>query len=121
MRGAAAKAAANKDPMGDASARGGGATNSRRSDGGATGKGGGAASDGGAASSAADKRAERMFKLNLRNAENGDPVAQLEVGKAYLDGKGVEVDEAKGRAYLQQAAQQGVKQATSRLEALEIS
>ena len=62
-----------------------------------------------------------MFKLNLRNAENGDPVAQLEVGKAYLDGKGVEVDEAKGRAYLQQAAQQGVKQATSRLEALEIS
>lgn len=95
---------------------------SARADGPASDARGGAAAGGrAAAGGAADKRAERMFKLNLRNAENGDPVAQLEVGKAYLEGKGVEADEAKGREYLRQAAQQGVKQATSRLEALEIS
>ena len=61
------------------------------------------------------------FRLNLRNAETGDPVAQLEVGKAYLDGKGVEANAAEGRRWLEQAAQQGVNAATSRLEALEIS
>ena len=59
-----------------------------------------------------------MFKLNLRNAENGDPIGQFEVGKAYLDGVGVEVDVQKGRSWLEQAAQQGVNAATSRLEAM---
>jgi ribosome maturation protein SDO1 len=103
---------------------------------GASGAGGGdATTEGGAArggaaarapassgrSDADAKRAERMYKLNLRNAEKGDPVAQLEVGKALLDGRGVDVDVAKGREWLEQAAQQGVKAATSRLEALEIS
>ena len=52
----------------------------------------GAASAAGAAGAPLDAkaaaRAARMFKLNLRNAENGDPVAQLEVGKAYLEGRG---------------------------------
>ena len=62
-----------------------------------------------------------MFKLNLRNAEKGDPVAQLEVGKAYLDGKGVVADPAEGRRWLEEAKQQGVQQAVSRLEALAIS
>ena len=62
-----------------------------------------------------------MFRLNLRNAENGDPVAQLEVGKAYQEGKGVEADAAQARSWLQQAAQQGVNAAVARLEALEIS
>ncbi len=61
-----------------------------------------------------------MFKLNLRNAEQGDPVAQLEVGKAYADGKGVPQDVQKGREWLQQAAQQGVNAAVVRLEALSI-
>ena len=95
---------------------------------GASGGGGGGASargGGGAAPSARTdataKRAERMFRLNLRNAEGGDPVAQLEVGKAYLDGVGCDVDVEKGRSWLQQAAQQGVNSAVSRLEALEIS
>ena len=110
---AAGRSARADGPASDA--RGGAAAGGRAAVGGAA--AGGRAAAGGAA----DKRAERMFKLNLRNAENGDPVAQLEVGKAYLEGKGVEADEAKGREYLRQAAQQGVKQATSRLEALEIS
>ena len=59
-----------------------------------------------------------MFKLNMRNAENGDPVAQLELGKAYVDGLGVDADVEKGRYWLEQAAQQGVHAATARLEAL---
>ena len=59
-----------------------------------------------------------MFKLNLRNAENGDPVAQLEVGRAYLGGNGVEADEDQARTWLQQAAQQGVNAAKTQLESL---
>ena len=61
-----------------------------------------------------------MFKLNLRNAEKGDPVAQLEVGKAYLEGVGVEADVQQGKTWLEQAAQQGVNAAASRLEALKL-
>uniref|UniRef100_A0A7S2JFG7 SBDS family rRNA metabolism protein n=1 Tax=Haptolina brevifila TaxID=156173 RepID=A0A7S2JFG7_9EUKA len=83
----------------------------------ATGAGSARAGAGGA-SDAAARRAERMFKLNLKNADKGDPVAQLEAGKAYLDGVGVEVDMSQGRYWLEQAAQQGVNAATLRLEAL---
>ena len=85
------------------------------------GRGGGAAGRGSGGGDADARRAERMFKLNLRNAEKGDPVAQLEVGKAYLDGKGVVADPAEGRRWLEEAKQQGVQQAVSRLEALAIS
>ncbi len=63
-------------------------------------------------------REERLFKLNLRNAEKGDPVAQLEVGKAYVDGVGVETDVQQGKVWLEQAAQQGVNAAVTRLQAL---
>ena len=62
-----------------------------------------------------------MFARHLKSAENGDPVAQLEVGKAYIEGKGVGVDASEGKRWLEQAAQQGVNAAISRLEALEIS
>ena len=72
------------------------------------------------AADASAKRAERMFRLNLRNAEKGDPVAQLEVGKAYADGVGVETDAAQGRHWLEQAAQQGVNAATQRLQGLSL-
>ncbi|KOO21151.1 ribosome maturation protein sbds-like protein [Chrysochromulina tobinii] len=65
-------------------------------------------------------REERMFKLNLRNAEKGDPVAQLEVGKAFLDGMGVEADVQQGKDWLRQAAQQGVDAAKIRLAELGI-
>ena len=61
-----------------------------------------------------------MFKLNLRNAEKGDPVAQLEVGKAFLDGMGVEADVQQGKDWLRQAAQQGVDAAKIRLAELGI-
>ena len=70
---------------------------------------------------AAARRAERMFKLNLRNAENGDPVAQLEVGKAYCDGCGVDLDLEAGKEWLRQAAQQGVNAAQSKLDALSLA
>ena len=83
-------------------------------------RGGAASARGGGGTDAGKRRAERMFKLNLRNAENGDPIAQLEVGKAYSDGKGVDANAAEGRRWLELAAQQGVKQAVSRLEALQI-
>lgn len=75
-------------------------------------------SNGGSGGAAKPTREQRLFKLNVRNAEKGDPVAQLEVGKAYLDGVGVEVDTALGKQWLEQAAQQGVNAAVSRLEAL---
>ena len=81
----------------------------------------GGASSCGASSARSDadaRRAERMFKLNLRNAEKGDPVAQLEVGKAYVDGRGVEADVAQGKHWLEQAAQQGVNAAVQRLQAI---
>ena len=94
------------------SAAGGGGARSARG-----GPAGGAAAAAGR-SDAEIRRAERMFKLNLRNAEGGDPIAQLEVGKAYLEGKGVDADAAKAKEWLQQAAQQGVNAAVSRLEAL---
>ena len=85
------------------------------------GRSGAAPTSGRAAGTGASSRAARMFKLNMRNAENGDPVAQLEVGKAYIEGKGVDVDASEGKRWLEQAAQQGVNAAISRLEALEIS
>ena len=53
-----------------------------------------------------------------KSAEKGDPVAQLEVGKALVDGIGVAADAAQGKAWLEQAAQQGVHAATARLKAL---
>ena len=81
------------------------------------GKGGGG-KGGGDPEEAARRKAERMFKLNLRNAETGDPVAQLEVGKALLDGVGCEADVSQGRHWLEQASLQGVNAATARLEAL---
>ena len=62
-----------------------------------------------------------MFKLNSRNAENGDPVAQLELGKAYLDGAGCAADAEQGRHWLQQAALHGVNAAKERLEALNLA
>jgi TPR repeat protein len=58
---------------------------------------------------------------NLKSAENGDPVAQLEVGKACLEGKGVERDEAAGRKWLEQAALQGVQAATKRLQEIALT
>lgn len=63
-------------------------------------------------------RAERMFKLNLKQAELGDPVAQLEVGKAFLLGSGVQTDPAQARSWLEQAKQQGVMAAQAHLDAL---
>jgi len=63
-------------------------------------------------------RAERMFNLNLKQAENGDPVAQLEVGKAFLLGNGVEADPQQARNWLEQAKHQGVQQAQAHLDAL---
>ena len=82
---------------------------------------GGASAAGAARSDAEVRRAERMFKLNLRNAESQDPVAQLEVGKAYLEGRGVEQDAEQARVWLEQAAQQGVNAATERLAELALA
>ena len=46
----------------------------------------------------------------------------FEFGSEYgMDGKGVEANEVEGRRWLEQAKLQGVQQAISRLEALEIS
>ena len=59
--------------------------------------------------------------MNARNAENGDPVACLELGKAYLDGVGCAVDTEQGRHWLKQAALHGVNAATERLEALDLA
>jgi TPR repeat protein len=59
-----------------------------------------------------------MFKINFRSADNGDPVAQLEVGKAYLSGVGVEQDAAQARNWLEQALRQGVQAAKAHLEQL---
>ena len=67
------------------------------------------------ASSKSAGRAERMFRLNMRSAEQGDPVAQLEVGKAFLDGVGAEQNTELARHWLEQAEQQGVKAATAHL------
>jgi hypothetical protein len=67
---------------------------------------------------AAARRAERLFKINLRSADNGDPIAQLEVGKAYLGGVGVEKDAAQARHWLEQALRQGVQAAKAHLEQL---
>ena len=92
----------------------GGAASARSARGAAGGGRGGAGGQG----EADTRRAERMFKLNLRNAEGGDPVAQLEVGKAYAEGKGVDVDGGRAKEWFEKAAQQGVKAAMSRLEAL---
>ena len=64
---------------------------------------------------ALERRAVRMFKLNMRSAEGGDPVAQLEVGKAFLNGSGVDADAAQARHWLEQAASQGVNKATDLL------
>eukprot|EP00967_Tisochrysis_lutea_P030955 scaffold36414_cov27-Tisochrysis_lutea.AAC.2 len=81
------------------------------------GKGGGkGGSDGKDDPGLAARRAERMFKVNMRSADNGDPVAQLEVGKAYLNGLGVERDPVQARHWLEQAFQQGVQVAKAHLD-----
>jgi len=100
--------------------RGGGGKNGGAAAGGKGGKGGGKGG-GGDPEEAARRKAERMFKLNLRNAETGDPVAQLEVGKALLDGVGCAADVNQGRHWLEQASLQGVNAATARLETMSVS
>ncbi|EOD04815.1 hypothetical protein EMIHUDRAFT_453755 [Emiliania huxleyi CCMP1516] len=119
---AAAAAAAPPTAGGSGGGRGGGGGAAPR---GAVGKGAGkgkgsgttaAAGRGGGDAAQDARRAERMFRLNLRSAEAGDPVAQLEVGKAYLHGAGAAADPEQARRWLEQAALQGVHAAKAHLE-----
>ena len=76
---------------------------------------------GGRGAAGASGRAERLFRVNLRSAEQGDPVAQLEVGKAYAGGVGVEPDADAARRWLKEAQLQGVNAAAAALEKLEVA
>ena len=78
-------------------------------------------SGGGRGAAGASGRAERLFRVNLRSAEQGDPVAQLEVGKAYAGGVGVEPDADAARRWLKEAQLQGVNAAAAALEKLEVA
>ena len=51
------------------------------------------------------------FKLSFEAAEKGDPIAQVNVGHAYLRGLGVQMDYEKALQYYQKAARQKNEQA----------
>lgn len=53
---------------------------------------------------------ERFFDLSEK-AKTGDPAAEFELAKAFLEGKGIPKDEAQGLALLERAARDGQPQA----------
>jgi hypothetical protein len=57
------------------------------------------------------REAERVVKFYVDMAEDGNAAAQYELANFYLEGIGVEKDEAKAKEWLQKAAEQGHKEA----------
>jgi TPR repeat protein len=60
----------------------------------------------------------RAFALYLRRAESGDADSQHEVALRLLSGKGVEMDAAKARAWLEKSAAQNHTKAKQKLAEL---
>jgi TPR repeat protein len=62
----------------------------------------------------ADNEATKVFKENLKNAQAGDPEAQCEIAKIYVDGNtsfGIKADRKVAKSWYQKAANQGHKPA----------
>lgn len=64
------------------------------------------------------EKSDPVLESQKQNAAKGMPESQYVLGVRYLNGIGVEKDEAKGRELLQKAADQG--HAKSRLKLKEI-
>ena len=58
---------------------------------------------------------ERRFARRLKQAQAGDADARYDVALMYIKGKGVAVDQAQARKWLEQAVAQGHSKAASRL------
>jgi len=62
------------------------------------------------------KEVQRVVQFYIDMANNGNAGAQYELANFYLEGLGVEKDEAKAKEWLQKAAQQGHKAAIELLD-----
>lgn len=65
-----------------------------------------------------DKNDVKQFEFYKRRAEEGSDHAQYELGVRYLSGKGVDQNQKLGREWLEKAAKQGHKEATTKLAQL---
>lgn len=60
----------------------------------------------------------KKFTTTLKRAESGDSKAQYDVGMMYLKGRGVKLDAAESRKWLEKSAAQSYEKAVSRLAIL---
>ncbi|MDX1697559.1 MAG: tetratricopeptide repeat protein, partial [Thiohalobacterales bacterium] len=60
-----------------------------------------------------------LFREKLREADNGNPEAQYDVGTMYQNGRGVEPDRDKAIVWFERAAAQGDAKAISRLKLMQ--
>jgi len=67
----------------------------------------------------AEETERKVLEFQKQQAEKGSGYAQYEMGLRYLEGRGVEQDTAKGREWLEKAAQNGNSDAQRKLKALE--
>lgn len=61
---------------------------------------------------------QRVLAMQLRQAQDGIPEAQYEVGKRFLKGDGVEKSEAKAAGWLEKAANQNNREAVALLKSI---
>jgi hypothetical protein len=67
----------------------------------------------------AEETERKVLEFHIRQAESGAPAFQYELGLRYLEGRGVELNAAKGREWLEKAAQGGNQDAVQKLKALD--
>ncbi len=67
----------------------------------------------------AEETERKVLEFQKQQAEKGSSYAQYEMGLRYLEGRGVEQDAAKGREWLEKAAQNGSSEAKRKLQTLE--
>lgn len=60
----------------------------------------------------------KKFNATLKRAESGDSKSQYDVGMMYLKGRGVKLDAASGRKWLEKSAAQSYEKAITRLAIL---
>lgn len=63
----------------------------------------------------------KVLEFQMQQAEKGSGYAQYQMGLRYLQGRGVVLDAAKGREWLEKAAQNGNADAERKLKALNAS
>jgi len=69
----------------------------------------------------AEETERKVLEFHIRQAEAGSARFQYELGLRYLEGRGVELDPAKGREWLEKSAAGGNEDAVMKIKGLEAS